>query len=385
MGTLHYIGLAQKLMKAGHSVTIGSSKAHEKLITSFYIGYECIDETPDTDLINNVIEKKGLSAVKEGIRLLFYGMFQSHSAILKLVPQFDCIIGHGWLGETEAEQCGIQFIRVGISPNVAEKVKSKAKKFGQKIMIAIESYAVTQLILKPYNEFREKVNAPLISLSDINKKPLFIPISKVLIDSMDLWNDTTYQSSYWYTDNSGYKPPEELMKLLQNGKKSILINFGSMTGWISNNDKLERMLTEVSEKRDVNIIVIGKNIVQDNMNRRLFQIEEIPLQFILDKVDVCFHHCGLGTTSEILRNGCPSVPVPFVIDQFDWAKRLIRTGAAARILPYKDISVKTIINRLDVVFGNELYKNNALKIKEIVLAEIKEDRTADIVEKIIKG
>ncbi|HBD95578.1 MAG: hypothetical protein A2015_03115 [Spirochaetes bacterium GWF1_31_7] len=379
-----YIGLSQKLINAGHSVTIASSRAHEKLITSFGIQYECIDEAVDTGLINNVIEKKGLKAVKEGIRLLFDGMYLSHTRVMELIPDNDLVIGHGWLGETESDMCNKRFIRVGISPNLAEKVKSKATTIRQKLMINIESYAINQLIIKPYNEFRQKIKAPVTSLAEINRKSLFIPISKVLIDSMSLWNDNTYQSSYWYTDFNGYTLPQELDNMLNNGKKNILINFGSMTGWIHNGNELADIFNEVAEKKNLNVLFIGKNIIDTKKihSESLFQIDEIPLSSILHRFDACFHHCGLGTTSEILRSGCPSIPVPFIIDQFDWAKRLIKTGSATEILNYKDITLKNIINRLDVIFNDQRYKTNAFKVRETVNNEIIEDRTVNNIERL---
>ena len=255
-----YIGLAQKLNKSGYSVTIATSRAHEKLITGLNINYECIDETTDTGLINNVIQKKGMKAIKEGIKLLFDGMYQSHTKIINLIPHYDLIIGHGWLGETESDLCNKKFIRVGISPNIAEKEKTKTNSFSKKLMIDIETYALNQLILKPYNDFRKIINAKPTNLSEIYKKPLFIPISKVLLVSLDLWNNNTYQSSYWYTDYSNYTPPEDLKNLLSNGKKNILVNFGSMTTGLNSGNTLINIFSKISDIYGLNIVFLGKNI-----------------------------------------------------------------------------------------------------------------------------
>ncbi len=381
-----YIGLAQMLKKSGHFVTIGTSKAHEKLVRSLMVDYECIDDTADIGQINNVIEKKGLQAVKEGIRLLFDGMFQSHNKILKIMPQFDVIIGHGWLGEAEAELCNKKFIRVGISPNIAEKIKSKTTSFNRRMMIDIENYALSQLIIKPYNDFRNKINAKTITLSDIYKKPLLIPISKVLIDSMDLWNNNTFQSSYWYTDYSSYEPPEKLLKLLNNGKKSILVNVGSMITGFQEPDLFIELLDKIATYYNINVIFLGRNIFNkdsDN-NDNILQLDEAPLSYLLPKVEICLHHCGLGTTSDIIRSGIPSIPIPFIIDQFQWAKKLIKMGIATKVLNYKNITEKELKNRMNLIFNNNTYKNNALKVKAIVEEEITQDRTVEIIEKLFK-
>ena len=382
-----YIGLSQMLASAGHTVTIASSRTHQRLIEGFHIPFSCIDETGDSSAIQKVASKKGLNAVREGVRMLFDGMLQCHESLLEAAAGVDLIIGHGWLGEAESEICRKQFIRVGISPNIAEKVKDKATPLSERLRISLERAALDRMILKPYNEFLRNISFKTTDLKAIYEKPLFLPISKVLLDSMRLWNNRTYQSSYWYANYGGYTLPPDLNELLANGRKTVAVSFGSMMSGLKIDAGYIEDIYELAHQMDFNLIWVGPHSFSEHFlgSDRFLAVEELPLGSLLSRVDVVIHHCGLGTTSEVIRSGCPSIPVPFVIDQYDWAKRLVRTGAATKAMRPEHLAGTQLRKRLDLVFSNERYTENARRARETVLEEIETDQTVERIERICRS
>ncbi len=379
-----YIGLSQMLVAAGHSVTIATSMAHQHLIEGFHIHFSCIDETRDISAIQQVAERSGLKAIREGVRMLFDGMLQCHENLLEAAAGADLVIGHGWLGETESEICRKHFIRVGISPNVAEKVKAQATSFVQKLQIDIERAALNRMILKPYNDFLRKISFRTTDLTAVYEKPLFLPISKVLLDSNRLWNDRTYQSAYWYADYGGFTLPDDLNRLLSNGRKSVVLNLGSMMSGLRIDNGYIRGVFELANEMDFNLIWVGPHEFTDDYlsSDRFVAIEEVPLSALLPRADIAIHHCGLGTTSEVLRSGCPSIPVPFVIDQHDWAKRLIRIGAATAAIKPDQLNRGHLRRRLSWVFDDDKYAINARRTSDMVREEVATDQTIERIERI---
>lgn len=382
-----YVGLSQKLMSAGHSVTIASSRAHQALIEDFHIVFHCIDETQDTSLIQEVVRRRGVRAINEGVRLLFDGMLKCHEKILEAVDDVDLVIGHGWLGESESEMCHKRFIRVGISPNIAEKLKSQAASIPEKLRIDIEKFALNRMIIRPYNDFLRKINYRTTDLKTVYAKPLFLPISKVLLDSTKLWNKRTYQSAYWYTEYGSYSLPNDVVELLSNDRRTVLVNFGSMTSGLKVDNSYVRVIYQLATEMDCNLIWIGPHAFGDEYlgSERFVAVQEIPLGHILPKVNVALHHCGLGTTSEVIRSGCPSVPVPFVLDQYDWAKRLISTGAATEAIRPDELTESNIRRRLKSVFDNEEFRSNARFTRQKVLEEIETDETVERIERLCES
>jgi len=54
------------------------------------------------------------------------------------------------------------------------------------------------------------------------------------------------------------------------------------------------------------------------------------------------HHGGAGTTHAACRAGRPAVVVPQLGDQFFWAERLRRLGAAPRALPLRRLTARRL-------------------------------------------
>lgn len=380
-----YIGLSQKLKKVGHCPVIAASKVHEVLIRRYDIKFHCIDDNSDTSQIQNVVKEKGLKAIKTGLKLLFDGLYLSHERIMEIVPDYDAVIGHGWIGETEADLLHKKFIRVGISANIAQKIKSKTGSILKKLQISLEETALNQLIIKPYNLFRKSVGAEKTSLAAVHSKPLFIPLSNVFINNRKLWNKHTFQSSYWYADNGAELIPDRVSSVLKNGRKNLVLNFGSMTSGKSVNNKYVEPFLESAAELDLNLIWIGRN----NFNTALFDssritcIDEIPLEFIFPHTDCIIQHCGLGTVSEVIRSGVPSIPAPHAVDQFDSAKRLIKLGIAGDILKVNNMTKAAVIIRLNSVLNDTGMKKKTVEIKKIVENEIAEDKTVSLLEELL--
>lgn len=60
------------------------------------------------------------------------------------------------------------------------------------------------------------------------------------------------------------------------------------------------------------------------------------------KMRLAVHHCGAGTAAAAVRAGIPTVPVPFVGDQYFWGWQLHRVGVATPTQSLRTLTAQTL-------------------------------------------
>jgi sterol 3beta-glucosyltransferase len=126
-----------------------------------------------------------------------------------------------------------------------------------------------------------------------------------------------------------YIPPRELERFLAEGPPPIYIGFGSMVSAKSR----DLALTALKAVRRLGcraIIASGWAELGDSIepSDNILVIKGAPHDWLFPRVALAVHHCGAGTTAAAARAGVPTVPVPFVGDQFFWGWQLGRIGVA---------------------------------------------------------
>ena len=114
-----YIALGIELQKSGHSVTI-LTHPWAKQIVSFY-GLSHISVGDDIDInysAKQFVENSSnnLKGFKFALTFIYDNLRNCHKDFLSALKDFDLIIGHGIVGEAEAEILNKPFITVSIAP-----------------------------------------------------------------------------------------------------------------------------------------------------------------------------------------------------------------------------------------------------------------------------
>jgi sterol 3beta-glucosyltransferase len=91
-------------------------------------------------------------------------------------------------------------------------------------------------------------------------------------------------------------------------------------------------------------------------------IQEIPFDWLFNYCSCVVHHCGLGTTAEVLKAGLPSIPVPYMIDQFAWAERIHSLGVATRPISRNELTPEKLSKAITESLNNPVIRENADKI-----------------------
>jgi UDP:flavonoid glycosyltransferase YjiC (YdhE family) len=101
-----------------------------------------------------------------------------------------------------------------------------------------------------------------------------------------------------------------------------------------------------------------------------------PYESLLPRASVVVHHGGVGTTSQGLRAGVPTLIVPFAFDQSDNAERARRLGTSRTVYRNKYRAPRV---------AKELpeYARNAREISNKLKQESGPARAADLIERVL--
>jgi UDP:flavonoid glycosyltransferase YjiC (YdhE family) len=77
----------------------------------------------------------------------------------------------------------------------------------------------------------------------------------------------------------------------------------------------------------------------------------------------------MGTTAEVLKSGIPSIPVPHMIDQFAWAKRIHSIGVSTKPISRKELTAQSLANAITEAVSNTQIKDKAKAISEQINSE----------------
>lgn len=365
-----FLALAKALNNEGHEATVALNKKFQKLAESYGIKCFYLEGNPD-DGANELQEimkaKNTMEAAKLGTNFFFQGVREQTKTLQELCPAYDLIVGYGSFGLAEADKAGKPFISVVIDPTMAEKKFSKNMRLNMGLIV--EKIALHFMMGKKYEQYRKEIGAPPSSESN-NPLLILLPMSQHVIMESDNWTSRNMISGYWYLETSStYSPPKELQKFIQNGEKPIFISFGS-AGWSEeDNISLLKILFEGVKRAGVRAIILNSESYAGEIPDNTYLIQEIPFDWLFGHVSCVVHHCGLGTTAEVLKAGLPSIPVPHMIDQFAWADRIHSLGVATDPIPRKELTVEKLSKAITEALENTKMQDNALKLGQKIRKE----------------
>ncbi|MEM8961466.1 MAG: nucleotide disphospho-sugar-binding domain-containing protein [Acidobacteriota bacterium] len=128
----------------------------------------------------------------------------------------------------------------------------------------------------------------------------------------------------------------------------VLFTIGSMN--LSERDKaamVDEFVGAIDLSNDVAGVVLGYS--GPSHDSVFFQEGFVPYRAVFPRADLIVCHGGAGTAHLALHAGVPIVIVPFLKDQFDWARRLDRLGMLVDSVPRREFSAQRLATAIDGV------------------------------------
>jgi sterol 3beta-glucosyltransferase len=367
-----YIALADSLNKQGYSALIATHPYAKQLIKSFKVEHIPIgDNISVENEVSKVLDKAKtpMQGLYQAIDFLIKSMKSCHADLKNHVDKSDLIIvGHNLAGMAEAEILNKPFIRVAIDESGIPMVQPRflSKEYFQGKLAAFWASA----FMKPYNKFRKEIGISKLGKESKKPKLTLIPISKALQKESKLWFPPYKITGYWFCKTTlSYKPDVKIEEFIRHGSQPIFMTLGSM---YSNEEDMHRILNVFIEATQIcneRAIILMPKISMNNIPEHIFPIDSIAYNWLFDKVSLVVHHFGFGTTSEVLKAGLPSIPVPYIFDQHKNAKKLYKMGLSHKPLNIHKLEAKNLATVIKETKKNTDMKEKLLRIRQIIANE----------------
>jgi rhamnosyltransferase subunit B len=173
----------------------------------------------------------------------------------------------------------------------------------------------------------------------------------------------------------------ELQAFLDAGEPPIVFTLGSAAVLTPGDFYAES--TQAAKMLDRRaVLLIGKNPPPENLPPSIVAFDYAPYSEIFPRACAIVHQGGVGTTSQGLRSGRPTIVMPYSHDQPDNADRLQRMGVS-RTIPRQKYTATLVAKELRELLDNPSYAIKAAEIGRIVQPENGVKVACDAIEKLL--
>lgn len=406
-GDIHpYMAIAMELQRRGHSPVIAAMEGYREKILG--AGLEFAPVRPDvpppkeqgTELVEKIMEPKtGPRFLMDG--LVFPAVRDSYEDLLKAVAGADLLVTHpaAPAGPLVGRKIGMPWISTVLAPMSFVSAYDppvppfwqwtrKLSVLGPGIMGFLLNTMKNSYKAKAVTDFRDE-----LGLADTGN-PMFegqhsptlvlALFSEVFAKPQPDWPPQTKLTGFcFYDGHHETQMPPELLRFLDSGGQPVVFTLGSSAVWVAR-DFFQQSIEAAQRLGRRAVLLIG-----DERNRPhtlpegVIAVDYAPYQSLLPRACAMVHHGGVGTTSQGLLAGVPTLIVPFAFDQSDNAEHAYRLGTS-RTLYRKNYFAPRVAKELHKLL-QPAYARRGREVSQRLKQEDGPRRAADLIEQVLSG
>ena len=385
-----FVGLGDRLVGAGHEVTVAAHAEFEPLVRSAGLGFACLagDARSIADFPRGWRTSPRFLA-DQARRLTRY-LAAAAVDLLEAARQADVLLLNvtAMFGYEIADGLGIPSMGVHSQPveptgDFPPMLFHSARSLGptgNRIAGRVALASIT-----PYHRAAERVRAELglaprsfrarARQRRSERRLVLHGYSAHVLPRPADWRPGLEVVGYWPAPQPpGWTAPPELVDFLDAGPAPVFVGFGSMAsgqdGWLS--DVVATALRRAG----------GRAVVQagwaglEGAGPDVLVVGDVPHSWLFPRMAAVVHHGGAGTAGAAFLAGTPSVAVPVYADQPLWGERIRALGAGPPPLPFAALTADALAERIrDLRSGR--YRATAAALGGLVRAE---DGAARVIE-----
>jgi sterol 3beta-glucosyltransferase len=388
-----YLALAVGLQRAGHAVTLATSREFTPLIESYGVGVHPVRFS--VQALMQQPETRALMLSRNPVRQ-FQFMKDVISKSADAIDDFweaaqtaDFLVqtGTGNGGIEAATQIGVPMAiasAIPFPPTRAFPTFFLQLPYARGGRLSLLSHHLAHAILwqtlggpatnrwrkqrlglPPWRSYQHMYGAARA----INTPWLFGYSPSVLPKPLD-WNDYHHVTGYWFLDPPpGWQPPAELLRFLEAGPPPVYVGFGSLVG-IDPQHVTRLVLQALKQTGQRGVLLTGwGGLTRETAPDSLFFVDEVPHAWLFPRMAAVVHHGGAGTTGAALRAGVPSLLTPLVGDQHTWAAHVDRLGVGPRVGALRKLTTEKLAQAIDTAVHDAGLRARAAALGEKLRAE----------------
>jgi rhamnosyltransferase subunit B len=408
-GDIHpYMAIALELQARGHLPVIATSGLYQEKIEGAGLSFAAIrpDLPPpreqDQEMMDRVMEpKSGPKYLME--ELIFPYVREGYEDLMQAVKGADLLVTHPitFAGPLVAQKTGIAWISTVLSPLSFFSAydppmppfwpwTNYLRLLGPRFMKTFIELMKRNYRAKPIDEFREELRIPDYGnpVFEGQHSPALVLalFSELFAAAQPDWPAQTRITGFaFYDGRHEQEMPQELLQFLDAGPAPIVFTLGSSAVWVARGFFHESIAAAKKLGRRA-VLLIGdeRNYPGESLPSEIIAVDYAPFEPLLERGCVMVHHGGVGTTSQGLRAGIPTLIVPFAFDQSDNAEHAARLGTSLT-LDRRSYKADRVARELDKLLTKPQY---ALKAKEVGSRLRRENGAAaasDLIEDFLSG
>jgi len=405
-GDIHpYMAVALELQSRGHVPVIATSDVYREKIEA--AGLQIFPVRPKLpqpgDQAAELIEK--IMEPKDGGRFLmeqviYPGVRDAYHDLLEAVADADLLVTHpaAPAGQLVGHKTGMPWVSTVLAPFSFFSAHDPPvppfwqwtkifSALGPRFMKFALDLAKRSHTAEAFDAFRNE-----LGLKDFGR-PIFegqhspalvlAMFSKALAQPQPDWPPQTEVTGFCFYDGRHQTPmPDELALFLKAGPPPIVFTLGSSAVWVAR-DFFDESIEAAKRLNQRAVLLLGdeRNRIP-SLPKGMIAMNYAPYESLLPHASVVVHHGGVGTTSQGLRAGVPTLIVPFAFDQSDNAERARRLGASRTIYRNR-YRAPRVAKELNELLTRPEYAQKAKLVSEQVKQENGPGRAADLIERVL--
>ncbi len=198
------------------------------------------------------------------------------------------------------------------------------------------------------------------------------------------WEGRHYTCGYLNPPNkySNWEKPESLTKFIRKGEKPVFISLGNMYIYEKDISVPQQIIIDAIQKAKTRAIFLSKWDDNSPEYEDIYKLSGfISYNKVLPFCSLMIHHGGTGTIHYAASNGCPSIVIPYGMDQPYNASILENAGICSEIIHRKDINAEKLSNAIIRALKDNALTKNAQTLAEKMKDEDGAKLAADLMEK----
>ncbi len=407
-GDIHpYMAIAAELRSRGHHPVIATSELYrEKLLAG---GFDFAPVRPhipppqeqDEAMMEKVMNpKSGTGFILN--EMLFPVVREGYEDLLSAVEGADLLLTHpiSFAGPLVAQKTGMPWVSSVLAPVSFFSVYDPpvppfwpwmrhVQLLGPRFVAAFFRQAKKYYKNKGYEKFREELGLPDRGspVFEGQHSPMLILalFSKLFAQPQPDWPPQARVTGFaFYDGRNELAMPPELTRFLADGPPPIVFTLGSSAVWVARDFYRESIAAaKLLGRRAVLLIGDERNQLPESLPQEMIAVDYAPFEGLLAHASAMVHHGGVGTTSQGLRAGIPTLIVPFAFDQPDNAAHAARLGGS-RTLPRSKYRAPRVARELDILLTKPEHASNARETGKLLRSENGAAVAADLIEDVLQ-
>jgi len=401
------MAIAMELQRRGHIPVIATMEIYREKIEGAGLEFAPVrpnipqPKEQDEELIGKIMEPRtGPRFLMEGV--VFPAVRDSYADLLKAVEGADLLLTHSAApaGPLVGQKTGLPWISTVLAPfSFISAYDPPVPPFwqwtrrlsvlGPEVMGFLLNLSKSMYKAKAVTDFRDELGLPNVGnpMFEGQHSPtrVLALFSEVFAQRQPDWpQQATITGFCFYDGHHEAVVPTELIRFLDSGAPPIVFTLGSSAVWVARDFFHESIEAARSIGRRAVLLIGDERNLPRSLPQGVIAVDYVPYQSLLPRACAVVHHGGVGTTSQALLAGVPTLIVPFAFDQSDNAEHAFRIGTS-RTLYRKNYQAAKIAIELEELLRHPYYSQRALEVSQKLKRENGPARAADLIEQVLSG